>query len=353
MMKKKLRFMDRFLTLWIFLAMGLGIGLGVLFPSWPALVETYSIGSVNLPLAFGLILMMYPPLAKVDFELLPAVLNDRKVLALSLILNMLVGPFLMFGLALLFLQDQPDYMVGLILIGLARCIAMVVVWNDLAGGSREYAAMLIAFNSIFQLLMYGTMAWFFTAWFPGWIGIQMQWVPVPFQSVFESVLLYLGVPFGLAFFGRLLLVRWKGQHWYNSLYCTAISPITLWALLATIVLMFSMKGSQFLGIPLDVIQVAVPLVIYFILMFGMGFAAGFFLQIPYPKTTSLAFTAAGNNFELAIAISIAVFGIQSPQAFVGVVGPLVEVPVLLGLVHLSTFLKSHFFKNEFDTPKAS
>ena len=351
-MKKRLAFIDRFLTLWILLAMVAGIGIGVIFPAWPGILEKFSIGAVNLPIAMGLILMMYPPLAKVDFELLPAALRNRKVLFVSVFLNLFLGPFLMFGLALFFLQGQPDYMVGLILIGLARCIAMVVVWNDLAGGSREYAAILIAINSLFQLVMYGTLAWFFTAWLPGMLGLELKWVPVPFGKVFESVFLYLGVPFGLAFFGRRLLVKWKGRQWYDSRFCTSVSPITLWALLFTIVLMFSMKGSHMLEIPFDVLRVALPLVVYFILMFGLSFFIGVGLKIPYNQTTALAFTAAGNNFELAIAISIAVFGMQSPQAFAGVVGPLVEVPVLLGLVHVSTYFKRQFFTHEFIHSKA-
>jgi ACR3 family arsenite transporter len=340
----KLKFLDRYLTLWIFLAMLIGIGLGNFFPNISTFTNSLSVGTTNVPLAIGLILMMYPPLAKVDYSLLPKALKNKKVIAISLILNWVIGTVLMFGLAVLFLRNEPEYMSGLILIGLARCIAMVIVWSDLAKANREYTALLVALNSIFQILTYSFFVWLFINILPNKLGIANFNVSVSMKEVTQSVLIYLGIPFFAGFVSRYYLVKSKGIEWYNRKFVPKISPITLFALLFTIVLMFSLKGDKILELPLDVIKIAIPLIIYFVLMFFVSFFISKFLKVPYDKNASIAFTATGNNFELAIAVAIAVFGIHSPQAFVGVIGPLVEVPVLILLVRASLFLKRKYYK---------
>ena len=339
----KLKFLDRYLTLWIFLAMLIGIGLGNFFPNISTFTNSLSVGTTNVPLAIGLILMMYPPLAKVDYSLLPKALKDKKVIAISLILNWVIGTGLMFGLAVLFLRNEPEYMSGLILIGLARCIAMVIVWSDLAKANREYTALLVALNSIFQILTYSFFVWLFINILPNKLGIANFNVSVSMKNVTQSVLIYLGIPFFAGFVSRYYLVKSKGIEWYNRKFVPKISSITLYALLFTIVLMFSLKGNKILELPLDVIKIAIPLIIYFVLMFFVSFFIGKFLNVPYDKNASIAFTATGNNFELAIAVAIAVFGIHSPQAFVGVIGPLIEVPVLILLVKASLFLKRKYY----------
>lgn len=342
-MNPKLKFLDRYLTLWIFIAMLVGIGLGYLFPGIKDVFDQLSVGSTNVPLAIGLIVMMYPPLAKVDYSLIPKALKDTKVLSLSLLLNWVVGPVLMFTLAVLFLNNEPDYMVGLILIGLARCIAMVIVWNDLAGGNREYGAMLVAFNSLFQVLSYSFYAWLFINVLPAQLGLSQFQVSVPMGEVAQSVLIYLGIPFFLGFLTRWAFIRKYGKDWFNRKLVPVISPWTLYALLFTIVLMFSLKGDQIISLPLDVIKVAIPLVVYFLIMFLSSFYLARKMGIPYDKNASVAFTASGNNFELAIAVAISLFGIHSPQAFTGVIGPLVEVPVLILLVRASLYFKEKYY----------
>ncbi|WP_343663873.1 ACR3 family arsenite efflux transporter [Chryseobacterium mucoviscidosis] len=338
-MNPKLKFLDRYLTLWIFLAMIVGVSLGYFFPEISRVTQSVSSGTTNIPLAVGLILMMYPPLAKVDYSLLPQAFKDKKVISVSLFLNWIVGPVLMFVLAVIFLKNEPDYMIGLILIGLARCIAMVIVWNDLARGNREYAALLVALNSVFQIFSYSFFAWLFINVLPQKLGLGNFSISVPMHEVTESVLIYLGIPFLTGFLSRYLLITFKGKDWYNRKFIPAISPITLYALLFTIVLMFSLKGDQILELPMDVVKVAIPLIIYFIIMFFISFLMNKMMKVPYDKNVAIAFTATGNNFELAIAVSIAVFGIHSAQAFVGVIGPLVEVPVLILLVKASLYLK--------------
>lgn len=338
----RLNFIDRYLTLWIFLAMILGLGIGYFFPSFARTVGNMGEGSTNIPLAAGLILMMYPPLAKVDYRLLPKAFSDRKSMILSLLLNWVLGPLLMFVLAVLFLRDSPEYMTGLILIGIARCIAMVIVWNDLGGGNREYAALLVALNSVFQLLTYSLYAWFFISALPAFLGLADMQINVPMKEVAYSVLLYLGVPFLAGYLSRTLLVRWKGIEWYNRRFIPRVSPVTLIALLLTIVLMFSLKGDMILQLPLDVLRVAIPLLLYFVIMFFLSFGLGKAIGIPYDRNAAVAFTATGNNFELAIAVAIAVFGLHSPQAFAGVIGPLVEVPALILLVKAALRLKKNY-----------
>lgn len=342
-MQPKLKFLDRYLTLWIFLAMLLGLALGYFFPNISTITDSLSVGTTNLPLALGLLLMMYPPLAKVDYSLLPRALKDKKVIGISLVLNWVIGTVLMFGLAILFLHNEPEYMSGLILIGLARCIAMVIVWSDLAKANREYTALLVALNSIFQLLSYSFLVWFFISVLPSKLGLANFDVNVPVEEVGQSVLIYLGIPFLAGFLSRKLLIKSRGIDWYNRKFIPKISPLTLYALLFTIVLMFSLKGDKIVELPLDVLKIAIPLVLYFVIMFFVSFFISKSLGISYDKNASIAFTATGNNFELAIAVAIAVFGIHSPQAFVGVIGPLVEVPVLIMLVRASLWLKKKYY----------